>query len=489
MDSGQRLQVTLVVMLTAVGAALRLYQLDADLWLDEIMTLTNYMQLPWWESATTFHSANHHFLNSVLGSISLALFGESAWAARVPAVVFGIASIPMMYRLATIVTSRREAIVSTLLLAISYHHVWFSQNARGYSAMVFWTITSTALLLLARRYGGTRRWVLYSAASSLGLLSLLNYAFVLAGQAVAALAVPDSGSRRRSAGPMLCSMAGAGFLAAVGYAGILPEMTTYFLRGGAEMGWTDPAAFIAVTVRGLLGHLSVATAIAMAAGVAVGALGWVSFWRERPVLALLLALPAGINLLALVVLGFGAYPRSFLYVLPFALLCGVRGGFLVGRYAVTAWPGAPDRVKRVAPWLLPAAMIMAFALVLPANYRFPKQDYTSALAYVERRASTQDAIAVVGYLAGGYKAYYAPDLAFPRSSDELRSLKRDHSTVWVLYSFTRDMRRHFQGINDYLGSHFELRKRFPGTLGDGTIHVGVLRDSDTGPGPEEGSHP
>lgn len=70
-------------------------------------------------------------------------FGESGWALRLPAALFGIASVVMVYVLAARYLSRVEAWVATAVIATSYHHVWFSQNARGYTLIGFLTLLST----------------------------------------------------------------------------------------------------------------------------------------------------------------------------------------------------------------------------------------------------------------------------------------------------------------------------------------------------------
>ena len=46
----------------------------------------------------------------------------------------------------------------------------------------------------------------------------------------------------------------------------------------------------------------------------------------------------------------------------------------------------------------------------------------------------------------------APSLAFPQSLDDLKALQDDERSVWVLYSFTRDMRRFWPKIYGLLRS-------------------------------------
>jgi uncharacterized membrane protein len=455
---------------------LRCWELNSDLWLDEIVTVVNFMRLSPLEAASTFTSSNQHLLNSVLGSLSIRLFGESAWAVRLPAMLFGVATVPVFFCLARLVTQRREAIFSTLFLVLSYHHVWFSQNARGYSAMIFFTVLSSLFLLrwhTGQAGPGRRDWLWFSLSSSLGMLSLLNYAFVVTSQFLAA-ALDILGTRAWSRLP---SLAGCGLLivafTTLGYAAILPSMIGYFTQGGAQMGWQDPLAFARVFASGMTGALPTAALPALGAGAILALTGWVSYLRRQRFIALMLVLPASINVLALTLLDFGAYPRSFLYILPFGILIMVRGAFILG-----GWTAQRLRLAAGADYGLPTLLLVAAVAMLPYNYRHPKQDYSGALAYARALAGPEDVIAAVGMLAGGYRRYYAPDLAFPETAAELDALRRQGRHVLVLYSFTRDMRRFLPDVLDYLESNYQFQHKFPGTLGDGTIYLFISPGSE-----------
>ena len=89
----------LISAITGLALILRLWQINSDLWLDEIITIVRYMRLSPFEALLTFHSANQHLLNSVLGSISIHVFGESVWAVRLSALLFGVATIPAFFLL------------------------------------------------------------------------------------------------------------------------------------------------------------------------------------------------------------------------------------------------------------------------------------------------------------------------------------------------------------------------------------------------------
>jgi hypothetical protein len=70
--------------LSLLALALRLWRLDADLWFDEVLTLLDFVRPPLGEILTSFPSQNQHMFYSVLAHLSVGIFGESAWALRLP---------------------------------------------------------------------------------------------------------------------------------------------------------------------------------------------------------------------------------------------------------------------------------------------------------------------------------------------------------------------------------------------------------------------
>ena len=137
--------VAIVWILTGVGLALRVMGSSSELWYDEIFSLVVSTRPPLIELLTTYYGDIQHPLYSVLGHASIAVLGETAATVRLPAILFGVASIPLLFLLGRSVATTHEALLSAALLTFSYHHVWFSQNARGYTALLFWTLLCTLL--------------------------------------------------------------------------------------------------------------------------------------------------------------------------------------------------------------------------------------------------------------------------------------------------------------------------------------------------------
>src|SRR5438067_801062 len=129
-----------VAGLTLLALALRVWRLDSCLWLDEILTMVYFARPPAGEIISSFPNQNQHMLYSLLAHFSIRWFGESAWALRLPAVLFGAATVPALFLAGRRMLGTKVALFSCALLTVSYHHIWFSQNARGYTGLVFFTL-------------------------------------------------------------------------------------------------------------------------------------------------------------------------------------------------------------------------------------------------------------------------------------------------------------------------------------------------------------
>jgi mannosyltransferase len=176
--------------LYAVALVARLVDLNSQLWADEYLSLVRYVRLPAWDLFTHFYSNNQHPLYSLLAHATMSVFGEAAWTLRLPAALLGAACVPALYALARRVTTRREAFLTTALLALSYHHVWFSQNGRGYTGIMLGGIVCTTLLLDGLRTPRPRTFILYGLVAGLGAYTHLGMVFIVVGHAAAVAPVP-----------------------------------------------------------------------------------------------------------------------------------------------------------------------------------------------------------------------------------------------------------------------------------------------------------
>jgi 4-amino-4-deoxy-L-arabinose transferase-like glycosyltransferase len=159
-----------LLAIVLVAAFVRINGLTAQsLWLDEVLT---------WRSASApfdrFYSTlllneNTPPLFFLLTNLWTKAFGDSDAMLRLPAAIFGIAGVAAMYWLGREAWGSREALLAALLMALSPYHVWYSQEARGYSLLVLLVIVSTACLCRMLRQHAPWTQVAYVVASAAGL--------------------------------------------------------------------------------------------------------------------------------------------------------------------------------------------------------------------------------------------------------------------------------------------------------------------------------
>src|SRR5271169_6721860 len=104
--------------LMAGAVILRVLALNQQLWFDEIVTLLDSARHPVSQIMTQYAGQNQHMLYSLLAHISIRLFGEQPWSLRLPAVLFGVASVPALYCFARLVTTNREALFASALITV-----------------------------------------------------------------------------------------------------------------------------------------------------------------------------------------------------------------------------------------------------------------------------------------------------------------------------------------------------------------------------------
>ena len=473
----------LLGVLTVVALVLRIWQLNTDLWFDELLTVLNYLRLPLGDIVTSLPDQNNHLLFSVLSYASISLFGESAWAVRLPSVLFGVLSIWALFLLGRRVIGTREALLASALMTVSYHHIWFSQNARGYMALLFFSLLATWIWFEAFERQTWGWWIAYAFAVTGGMLSHMTMVFVVAAHFVVCLAMILFSNKRKLESfnwrPFiawtLCASLTLQF-----YALALPE----FVRTGLhevslQSEWTNPWWVITETIRNL--RIGFSGGLVVAGGVVVVCLGWFNLIRREWKTATLLVAPALLAGGAMLASGHNLWPRFFFFSMGFAILIAVHGAVLVPRFINRYVSAAPafERLSVVSGVALACLMIFASAVTIPRNYAHPKQDYTGARDYVESHRDPHDAVVAVGLAGVAYERYYAPAWSVAQTESELESVRRSAGNTWLVYTLPVEVKTYRPGVWQTIQNDFTIVKVFPGTLGGGEVVVCRQRPKDS----------
>ena len=467
-----------VASLTVLGAALRIIGLNSGLWLDEIMFLVNTVRHPLAQIITVFPSDTQHPLYSILARLSVDLFGEHPWSLRLPAMIFGTLSIPALYMLGVAVTTQAEALIASALLTVSYHHVWFSQNARGYTTLALWALLSTMFLLEGIRTGRRRSYVLYAVAASLGIYTHLTMTFLVASHGVvcAAKAAVDWKKGlslvkwRRVIEAFLLTAA----LTMLLYAPILTQVLHFFVRHPSSMVAVSTPRWAALeALRGLSIGLGSVGILALA-GLIVFCGTW-SYYRESRLVFSLFSLPVAFTAIG-AFLGRGTmYPRFYFFLVGFAILFVVRGLVVFPRWLLARLPersaGANIRLARGFSTALATILIVGSAFSLVHNYRYPKQDFESAIRFVNAERQNGEPVVTAGATTFPIHEYYAEPWESVNSAEQLQAICSQGKPVWAVTTFPRYLEDWRPALAALIREKFEIIRVFPGTVGGGEIYV------------------
>lgn len=453
-----------VGLLTLAALALRLYRLDTQLWVDEVFTVVDFLRAPAAEIVTRFPSQNQHLLYSLLARASSVLFGESPFSVRLPSVLLGAATVPALYVLGRRLISPLPAAFAAGLLTVSYHHIWFSQNARGYSGLLFFAVLATWLWLRARERDDFRSWALYCSALFGGLWIHMTMIFVVAAHGLVWLiAVVASRGRDEPIAGAIGAWLFAGTLSLQVYALALPEFFSAALHEQSnDSDWTEPLWVVLETLRNLQVGFSGLAVVAL--GAAVAFIGWFDLWRKNRAAAAAMALPGLLGGGLVVAMGHNIWPRFFFFCAGFALIIAINGAFAAARLVLRK-PWAARAGAAIG-----AVLIVGSSLTVPRCY-LPKQDFEGARGYVERQSAPGDPRLAVGLAGRMYKLYYAPDWQETPTAEDVRAALVPDRRAWLVYTLSPEIRAFQPEVWEIIEREFETVEVFHGTLGEGEIYV------------------
>jgi hypothetical protein len=133
---------TLLGLIT-LAVAVRLTFLGREIYYDEAFTYLTYASKRWFIGLSDYSEPNNHLLHTLLVHFSALLLGTSEVALRIPAFIFGILCLPVLYLVGARLYSPLVALGAVALWTCSPLAIEYGTLARGYSIFIF------ASLLLA----------------------------------------------------------------------------------------------------------------------------------------------------------------------------------------------------------------------------------------------------------------------------------------------------------------------------------------------------
>lgn len=171
MNSKFGMQKFIFIPIFLLGVLLRLFNLGRDsLWLDELVSFQIASKPTFIEVYSAALLDNHPPLHYLLLHI-MTYFGESEFILRFPSAVFGILTIPVAYKLGEYYFGKSEGLISAFLLSISYFHIRYSQEARMYAQLLFFSALSLYFFSRAIKENQNRLWIAFIFTTALGIYS------------------------------------------------------------------------------------------------------------------------------------------------------------------------------------------------------------------------------------------------------------------------------------------------------------------------------
>lgn len=475
--SSNRNEKMVFVAIVVLATLLRFYQLGSQMWLDEYNAIMQNIRKPWLEIILVYPGSAAHVLFELLANWSSAIFGESSWSVRLPAALSGIAGVIILAKLGARIGTMKSGLFSAALMAVSYHHVFFSQNARGYTLLVFFFLLSSYLFLCIAENGKMDRkaGIAYCIVTILTCYCQPFGVFIPASHFIVALclAIPAISNKRSINFPIIpftCWMIAAALFTGLLYFPLVSGMLEHARMNVAtpEEGSRLSMALVHEIVEGLRAafHGYIGLTVASIAGV-VGVMVWL---RCNSVSFFVLTLPIIVQALVFIVAGVGIHPRYFFIAVPVIYVAGGLAFYNITGYILNSFISNQAK-RKLCHLMLLGSVVLVSVYPLIRYYSLPKQDFEGTLELVESLAKPGDIKVGVQSVGGIMTNYYGSNFIRIDTYEELLKLEQEEQRIWVAMTLERIMMIADPELVGHIRKEYELIRSFPGTIGNGSIQV------------------
>lgn len=441
----------LIPLACFAGAALRLLLLGSkSMWLDEVRGLEVArlgVSRLWLGQSEAYHPPLFYIL--ITPWISRV---ESPFLLRLPAAIIDVFSLPLLYELTRRLINRRSALTSVWLAALSPLLIWYAQEFRSYSLLVFLALLATVALVDLLRRPRLLPWLLF--VGTMVAAFYLHYDALLLLPLHAALIIVVIAGGRTQFRSVLAWFAGVS-AAALGYWPWLraPGAVRFLQLLVSDRSY--PARLIERTLG--IGYTTLLPFIVIGAAVlALGgaALLWTGVRRFRPHLTALPTKP-GVRTLAMTVFMVGL------------IVSVVPQGYTVKRHLLIAVPAILMVFAWIWPWersnratLIVLLMMSLLASVINVVF-IPKPQWDQATQLVlDSEYSREVVVTSPTYMSDPFN-YYArgqvPQLRIHDAdpSETLMDASDTYDYLWLVWH-TADIGANLDQIQAWLNQHAQF---------------------------------
>ncbi len=326
----------------AVGLVLRLMYLHEPMRGDESAAYISFVSRGLFG---LFHwpGPANHLLHTLLTYASVQLLGAAPWAIRLPALLAGMALIPVSFLTARRFNGGSGGLFAAAMVATAPFLVLYSVNSRGYSLMTLFTLLLLLIVPYMIRHRSHAAGVIAAIVGAAGMVTLQTMTFALAGFAIWAVLLAwrrDSPAARRetllllTTSCLLCiALTAILYLPVIVHSGLDALLDNKFVNAPPEHAlplaiWREMIAVWLLWVGEVPPLLQV-----IVAGAVLGGTGWLlrhrTAWGIAP-----FSLAAG-ALLLLLVMRVIPGNRTWIYFLPILFVLADAGVTAL----LSRWPG------------------------------------------------------------------------------------------------------------------------------------------------------
>lgn len=168
-----------LLAITLVGTAIRLTLMDHPIRFDEADSFLCCVTTDWFNLWTDYTQPNNHIFYNFLAHGSVLLFGETAAAARLPALLAGVALIPAAFYVGRMYFGEATGVVAAAIVSGLPALIDYSSNARAYTLVAFLFLMSLLVTGCLQQKRSICGWCVVAVLITAGLFAVptMLYAF------------------------------------------------------------------------------------------------------------------------------------------------------------------------------------------------------------------------------------------------------------------------------------------------------------------------
>jgi len=167
-----------MALLLAGALLVRLPRLTQSLWYDEVCYTSVFLRTD--RLSNLLFRDVHPPLYALFMYAWTALFGDGELAMRLPSLLFGLASIVILFSLVSRWLGRKAAWLASGLMAASPVHIWYCDEAKTNMLLLLLILGAVHFLVKAWLENRARDWILFAAAGLAALWTNVFAAWVVA---------------------------------------------------------------------------------------------------------------------------------------------------------------------------------------------------------------------------------------------------------------------------------------------------------------------